>query len=143
MPPCARGVALATVIAARLLRLPAFGAAACGLGVAAGWAVLSNLPAWPHAMADRMPELAVLALLFAYLAELPTFRGSPPAMILVLALLSGWWLAGAPQSLAGFVHAWPSVAIVAAWTAATALLLAQADGWQVAAAAFALWAALH
>src|SRR6266567_5880205 len=96
-------VALVTVIAAHMLRLPALGAAACGLGVAAGWAVLSNLPAWPHAMADRLPELAVLALLLAYLAELRTFRGSPPAMILVLALLSGWWLAGAPQSLAAIV----------------------------------------
>ena len=111
--------------------------------VAAGWAVLSNLPAWPHAMPDRLPELALLALLFAYLAELPRFRGSPPAMVSVLALLSGWWLAGAPQSLTGLVHALPSVAIVAAWTAAAALLLAEADGWRVAAAAFALWAGLH
>ena len=136
-------VALVAVIAARLFRLPALAAAACGLGAAAGWAVLSNLPAWPHAMADRLPELAVLALLFAYLAELPAFRNSPPAMVSVLALLSGWWLAGAPQSLAGLAPAWPSVAIIAAWTAAAALLLAEADGWLVAAAAFALWAALH
>jgi hypothetical protein len=136
-------VAVVAVIAARLLRLPALAAAACGLGAAAGWAVLSNLPAWPHTMADRLPELALLALLFAYLAELPRFRGSPPAMIAVLGLLSGWWLAGAPQSLAALGHAWPSIAIVAAWTGAVALLLAEADGWRVAAAAFALWAALH
>lgn len=136
-------VAVLAAIIARLVRLPALGAAACGLGVAAGWAVLSNLPAWPHAMPDRMPELALLALLFAYLAELPTFRVSLPAMIAVLALLSGWWLAGAPRSLAGLEHSWSAIAIVAAWTAATALLLAEADGWRVAAAAFALWAALH
>lgn len=136
-------VAVVALIAARLLRLPALGAAACGLGVAAGWAVLSNLPAWPHTMADRLPELALLALLFAYLAELPAFRGSPPAMALVLGVLSGWWLTGAPQSAPGLLHAAPGIAIVAAWTAAAAFLLVEADGWRVAAAAFALWAALH
>jgi hypothetical protein len=114
-------VAVVAVIAARLLRLPALAAAACGLGAAAGWAVLSNLPAWPHTMPDRLPELALLALLFAYLAELPRFRGSPPAMIAVLGLLSGWWLAGAPQSLAALGHAWPSIAIVAVWTGADAI----------------------
>jgi len=136
-------VTLAAALGGRLLRIDLLALAACGLGVAAGWAVPTHPLAAAPSLPDRLPEMALLALLFACVDEARSHLRGRYAMLLGLALVGGWWLGGAAHSQAGLLHAWVSIAILAGWIAAAALLFAEADAWCVAAAALALWAALQ
>ena len=108
-------VALGLALAARLLRvgwLPVF---AAGTGVLAGWyAALGGI--WitaPHGLPERLPLLAVGAVLIGF----ATLRLAPRRGwlgLLLAALASGWWLAGAPRSHAALLAAWPAALGVAA-----------------------------
>ncbi|MBV9758165.1 MAG: hypothetical protein JO047_14025 [Alphaproteobacteria bacterium] len=135
--------ALAAGAAARLVGVRWLAAASCGIGLAAGWAALSNLPAWPpHTLAERLPEAAAIALAGALLAEARALQRVKPVLLVGIALVCGWWLAGAPQSVAALRGALFAIAVLTGWLAAMTLLLAQSDASRVAAAALALWAAL-
>jgi hypothetical protein len=135
--------ALALAIGGRVLRLPALGFAASALGIAAGWAWMTHPFAWPAGLADRLPEVALLALAVAYLEQARSLQRIRVPLILAFALISGWWLAGAPRSMAGLVQAWVSIAIPTGLIAASALLMSEPDAWGLAAASLALAAALH
>jgi hypothetical protein len=136
--------ALAAGLAARVLGVRWLAAAACGIGLAAGWAALSNLPAWPpHTLAERLPEAAAIALGIALLAEAPALQRAKPVLLVALALACGWWLAGAPHTAAALRFGLFAIAVLGGWVAAMVLLLAQSDAWRSAAAALALWAALN
>ncbi len=134
--------ALAAALIARMLGHRRLGAIACGVGLAAGWAWLSNLPAWPRGLADRMPEMAMIATAPAWFAGTRLFQRARTPTLVAVALLCGWWLAGAPHAVPALLRAGSVLAVLAGWTAATMLLLAEADPWRVTAAALALWAAL-
>src|SRR5579875_1144539 len=134
--------ALAVALLARLLGHRRLGALACGLGLAAAWAWASNLPAWPHSVADRLPEAALIATAPALLGGTKLFQRARAAALVGVALSCGWWLAGAPHDVAPLLRDWKPLAVLAGWTAAGMLLLAEADAWRTTAAAVALWAAL-
>ena len=140
----ALAVALAVGVAGRLLGSRWLAAAACGLGLAAGWAVLSDLPAWPpRTLVDRLPEVTAIALGAALLIEARALPRAGPVLLVVVALGCAWWLAGAPHTEPALRVAVFALAVLTGWMAATALLTAQADGWRVGASALALWAALN
>lgn len=136
-------VALATAIAGRLLGLRRLGAAACGLGLAAGWASLSNLPAWPRGLPDRLPEFALISVPFVFVLGGGWAKRAQIPAVLAMALLGAWWLAGAPRQVPDLLQNWRTMAVLAGWIGGSCLLLAEADSWRVAAAALALWAALN
>lgn len=101
------GGALALVLAlvARWRRSALLFAATGGAGIAVGWALIAGIPTTflpPKDMAARLPAIAtvsgLLALLTAWLAPQ---RGRWPCLIL-LAVASGWWLAGVPRAVAEF-----------------------------------------
>ena len=139
-------VALGLALAARLLRvgwLPVF---AAGTGVLAGWyAALGGI--WitaPHGLPERLPLLAVGEVLIGF----ATLRLAPRRGwlgLLLAALASGWWLAGAPRSHAALLAAWPAALGVAAAVllAGRAVLAQRLGSFSVAVAGIALAAALH
>jgi hypothetical protein len=135
-------VALAVAMLARLLGNRRTGALACGIGLAAGWAWLADLPAWPHSLPERLPEMALIATAPAWFAGTRLFRRGRAATLVAVAALCGWWLAGAPHDIAHLKAAAVPLAVLGGWSAAFMLLLAEADGWRMAATAASLWAAL-
>lgn len=140
----ALAAALAAGLASRLLGSRWLAAAACGIGLTAGWASLSNLPAWPpRTLPERLPEAAAIALAGALLAEAPALQRARPGLLVALAVACGWWLAGAPHTVPALRLTVFAMAVLIGWTAALALLLAQSDACRVAAAALALWVALN
>ncbi|MBV9785963.1 MAG: hypothetical protein JO264_19345 [Acidisphaera sp.] len=140
-PLIALAVALAAAVAARVLRARASGLAAGGLGMAAGWAAVAGIALMPRSLPARLPLLALGAVAGALV--LARLRRGRRAGLIALALLGGWWLAGAPRTGAGLRLDWPAAAVGAAWIGATAWLLGEAEAPVLIAASLALAAALH
>lgn len=138
----ALGVALAVAMLARLLGHRRVAALACGVGLAAGWAWLARLPAWPRSIPERLPEMAIIATLPAWLGGMRLLQRARPFALVAVAALCGWWLAGAPHDLPQLREAALPTGVLAGWIGLFMLALADADSWRAAAAAAALWAAL-
>ena len=141
-PIVAAGVALAAWLLGRLLRATWLQAAAAGLGLCAGWALaLGGLAITPRLPLERLPVLAVAAVALGLMADL--FGRSVGLAGVVLAVASGWWLAGAPRGSAEAGQVLAQMACLAlAVLLALRLLRAPASPWLAAAAALALWGAL-
>ena len=141
-PVVAAGVALAAWLLGRLLRAAWLQAAAAGLSLCAGWALaLGGLALAPHGPAERLPMLALVALALGLAADLAG-RAAVLAEI-VLAIASGWWLAGAPRFHAEALPPLLSMAGLAlGLLVALRLLRAPSGPWSICAAALALWGAL-
>ncbi|WP_198371347.1 hypothetical protein, partial [Roseomonas rosulenta] len=89
-------VALAALLAARLLRSPALRGLAAALGLAAGFvAVTGVIGASPRQLAERLPMLALVALGGAVAVSVPWRWLRPPAAVAAV-LAAAWWMAGAP-----------------------------------------------
>jgi hypothetical protein len=140
-PILAAVAALAALLAGRLLRLPLLQAAASGLALAVGWIVaLGGVAVTPRLPAERLPALALAGLGAGVAADLWRRGGLVAAM---LALVAGWWVAGAPRSEAETAAVLPHMAcVVLAVLLAVRLLAAPASPWVIPAAALALWGAL-
>lgn len=101
---------LATLAGGRARRV---GAGAVGLGVLAGWLVLAPGPLLhPLGTLARLPGVGLLAVA----ASLAGGRGQAAARLL-LGLIAGWWLAGAPFGMAGIDGALPPMLAGAALAA--------------------------
>ena len=115
-PLIALGVSLLLALAGRFLKAGFLAAASGGLGVAAGWYGVSTLPfsLAPRLLSDRLTLLAAVVSLIALTAVrfAPTRGPWPP--LLLMALGSGWWLAGAPHTHAELLAVWPVAAGIAA-----------------------------
>jgi hypothetical protein len=136
--------ALATVLGARFLGLRKPQKAAESLGLAAGFSVLANPFFVLHGLPERLPLLALLAQISAWLLGCYRFkRARRFAAVLALSLLASWWLCGAPLRIGAVLAAWPMVAIIAVWSAALAALLVDTNAWCVAASSLSLAGALH
>lgn len=126
LPPEWRGFAVAAAVAllvagvGRLLKRPRLAAAAAGIGLAAGFAaVLGVVNASPRQLAERLPALAILALVAGVVAAVPR-RGFRLAGLAAGAALGAWWMAGAPLARADLVRAAPeALALLAAMAAVT------------------------
>lgn len=143
-----RGAAVALAVA--LLWGAAFGmarreelaGAAAAVGLLAGWLMtLPLLTATPRQLPERLPLLALVAVLGALaVVAVPALRRLRLPLGAALALGAGWWVAGAPLVLADLERAAPlllavTIAVLAAtWRMATA--------GQAAGAGLALLAAL-
>jgi len=136
--------ALATVLGARLLGLGKLQKAAESLGLAAGFSVLATPYFVPHSLPERLPLLALLAQISAWLlGRYRLKRARRWAALLTLSLLASWWLWGTPLRMGTVLAAWPMLLIIAGWSAALAALLADTDAWCVAASSLSLAGALH
>lgn len=136
-------VALAVWPAAFALRMPRLGMLAAGLGVLAGWwLTFGLLTATPRQLPERLPLLMLILLLFLLGTAPLAVRWPRLALPLAVlgALAAGWWMAGAPLTVADLRR----VAPVLLGMAGFALLLAlRADqAWRGAMAAGALLAGL-
>lgn len=138
----AAGVALAAWLLGRLLSAPRLQAAAAGLGLCAGWGLaLGGATLTPHLPAERLPVLAVAAVAAGLAADL--FGRAAWLAGFVLAVASGWWLAGAPRNSVEAGLVLPQMAGSALAVLLTLRLLrAPASPWTATAAALALWGAL-
>ncbi len=133
-------VALAIVLLGRMLRLRRLEQAASGLGLAAGWSVLVGASLLARTLPGRLPALALLIEVLTGLGASPVLARLRAPMLVVAALISGWWLLGASV---GAAQAPPGIAVITATTSAASLALAETDSWRVATASVALAAALH
>ena len=148
-----RGAALAFVVALGLAWLgrqlgrlgPALAASAVGLGVLAGWwLVFGLLTASPRQLAERLPMLLLAMVVLAALLGLPARRWSrlAPALAALALLVAGWWMAGAPLTVADGQRAVPVLLGVAALGWVLALRATPMHAPFAAAALLAgLWAA--
>jgi hypothetical protein len=122
-PLIAFGVTLGLAVVGRFLRVGPLAAAASGMGVIAGWYVVTGR-LWvvaPSGSVNELTEIAAVALIVALLC---TWRGgNRVAMIgmLLAAMIAGWFVAGAPREQAALRAAWPTGLGVAAFV----LLLAR------------------
>lgn len=138
----AAGVALLACLLPRALARPNLAALAAPLGIGVGWiATLGLITASPRQLAERLPVLALAALLAALASAAVAAR---PFLVWVMAAIgavaTGWWMGGAPMGAADFIRALPVIGGVAG-----AVLLGHAllrDGAQMLAALLALTAAL-
>jgi len=118
-----------------------------GAGVLVGWVLLAGGvgAAWaPGArdMAARLPLLALAAFLLAGLtAWLAPSRGRWPCLLL-LALGSGWWLAGAPHTMAEAMKVVLLACGLAAWHGLAARELSRGSPGRLVLAAWTLVLAL-
>jgi hypothetical protein len=144
-PLVAFAVSLGLALVARFARSPLAGSVAGGAAVAVGWAVTTAVP-WvlmPRPLADRLPLLAVGVLVLAVAAgRFAGRRGIWPPSV-VVALASGWWLAGAPHTHPALLAAWPLGLGVAVAVVAVAWLSGGTDPLQPVLASVVLAAALH
>lgn len=157
----ALAAALAALLAGRVLRLPALGALAAPIGLAAGCVMVTGaIAASPRQLAERLPMLALLAF-GAAVAVLVLRRPWARAAAAAAGVLAGaWWMSGAPLHPDTLLRAAPVAAALAfamgaaarrgggaimavAWAAlAAGLALAAARGPQLAYALAGLGAAL-
>lgn len=135
----------AAFVAALILRLPGRRAAAFAVPLAllAGWLVLlaPGLTLSPVKPVDRLPGLAIILLLYAWLAP----RAGKRAAFLILpalAIVSAWWIAGAPLSGPGIAGCVPVFLGIWAALALTARLAARDAGFATVAASAALSGAI-
>lgn len=141
-PMLAGAVALLLVLLARASGRLTLAAAAGPLAVAVGWAAVLLPAGWravlqPRTAAEHLALPALAAVTAAML--LPYMRGRWGAVLpVLLAVVTGWWLAGSPAVRPEFWRVW-AVAAVLAWGLAR---LVGADAARIAAAALALWGAL-
>ncbi len=115
-------LAFAVTMALRLAGLrggrPALAVAAAGFGLLAGWIGLLGVPGSvhvllaSHALADRLRLAALGAALICLVAPLLPVR--PPVPTALLALLGGWWMAGAPGRETELWRHAASLAVIAA-----------------------------
>lgn len=139
--------ALALALPGRWRHINVLLVAAGGAGVFTGWWLLAGggmpLSVTPRDMAGRLPILAaaagVLAILTAWLAPQ---RGRLPCLVL-LAVASGWWLAGGPRGIAALTQVAVLAGGLAAWHGLAARHLSRGTPGQLALAAWtfvlALW----
>jgi hypothetical protein len=115
-PLIALGVSLLLALAGRFLKAGFIAAASGGLGVVAGWYTLSTLPfsLAPRLLSDRLTVLAAAGLVVALTAARFALNRGPWPPLLLMALGSGWWLAGGPHSHAELLAVWPVAAGIAA-----------------------------
>jgi len=141
VPIVAAAVALAVGLSGRLLRSARLAAAAPGLALLAGWGFAQGLSLAPRLPAARLPMLAAVALGTGLAVD---WSGRAAGLAgAVLAIVAGWWLAGAPLSDAAAGLVLPEMACLAlAVLLALRLLRAPASRWCHAAAALALWGGL-
>lgn len=147
-PLMALGVALAVRLAGGALKRDWLAALAAGAGLFAGWWWVLTGHGFapgpliaPHGIAGRL-LLVALAGMAAALASNTALAGRAKLTPVPLALFAGWWLAGAPHSLAALERVWPVAAGVALAVWAACLLLEKGDFWPALAAGLALWASL-
>ena len=109
-----------------------------GLAALAGWAMMSPqlLTLWPPPPAMRLPGLAVIVLTDAVLRA----RAKAPGWVLLCAsaLLSAWWLRGAPFTGAGLANCMPIFLGLAAAFPLARRLAKGDSGWASIGAALAL-----
>jgi len=120
-------------------------ASAAGLGVLAGWwLVFGLLTASPRQLAERLPALMLAMVVLAALLGLPARRWSrlAPALAALALLVAGWWMAGAPLTVADGQRALPVLLGVAAlgWVLAVRATPMRAP-FAAAALLAGLWAA--
>ncbi len=135
-------IALLACLLLRALARPNLAVLAAPLGIAVGWiATLGLITASPRQLAERLPLLALAALLAALASAVVAAR---PILLWVMAAIgavaTGWWMGGAPIVAADITRALPVICGVAG-----AVLLGHAllrDGAQTLAALLALTAAL-
>jgi hypothetical protein len=109
--------ALAWALACRrLLRWPEAAPAAAAVGLLIGWWVtLGLLTASPRQLLERLPVLALAAVLAGALVPALAGRGAGwrqrlgPLWAWAAALACGWWMAGAPQVGADLQRAGPAL----------------------------------
>jgi hypothetical protein len=142
-PLIAFGVALGLAVLGRFLRAGLVAAAAGGVGVLAGWFVLTGR-LWavpPPVSLDALTGLAAATLLIGLLC---TWRGHERLTavgMLAAAMIAGWLMAGAPRHLAALRGSWP----IGLGVALAAFVFARAltDPTRLALAGLTLAAALH
>jgi hypothetical protein len=137
----AAALALALLLAGGLLRRPRLQSAACGAGLLLGWGAVAGLarPGVP----GSLPLLALAALVAGLLADGLGGRRSGPAAGVGVAVLCGWFLAGAPHSRVGISAALPALVLGSLATLLAVRALERArDPWRAAAAGLALLAGL-
>jgi hypothetical protein len=139
----AAAATLLAALAGRIVRRPLFGAAAAGIGVLAGWwFAFGLLTATPRQLPERLPLMMLVLVVATPLAArlAPRWRWAAWPLVGLGVLWVGWWLGGAPRTLADLQRAAP----VLAGAAAAMLLLAlrAAPRWALPVAAAALFAGL-
>ncbi len=103
-------VALAIALLARRLRSVPWAAIAAGAGILAGWwASFGLLTATPRQLPERLPLLMLAMVVLVSLAGALARRWPRAAwpLAMLVSLLAGWWMAGAPQTLPDFGRSWP------------------------------------
>lgn len=140
-------VSAVLVLLARRARGGMAATAAAGAGLAAGWYMLSAAPLTlaPRGTPDRLFLLSLGLVAIALLAtRFAAGRGPWPPLV-VAALATGWWVAGAPQSQAGLLaalHVELAVALLVIVTARLGAAAPPAEALRMLAAAATLPAAL-
>jgi hypothetical protein len=146
-PLIAFGAALGLVVAGRILRVGWLAAAACGVGVVAGWYVITGR-LWvvlPAPSVEDLTELSAVALLIGLLANWLGAGRLAWIGVPLSALAAGWILAGAPRHQAAWRANWAIFVAVglAVFVFARALTDRTLDPVRPALAALTLAAALH
>lgn len=120
---------------------PALGGLGLPLAVLLGiTALLGVVNASPRQLAERLPMLALAALLVAAPLGFTTRRWLVGLLVLIGAVLAGWWMAGAPMVQADLRQA---VLVIVVLTVLTQLVHVEtAAPWRGALAALALVAGL-
>jgi hypothetical protein len=115
-------VAVAALVAGRLLRMPRLSTLALALGVAAGClAVTGVIAASPRQLAERVPMLAVIGLLAAVAVAALRHPWLRLAAGVAGVAVGGWWMSGAPLHPDTLVRAAPVAAALAVAMGAAAL----------------------
>jgi len=140
-PMVALLAALAWAAFWRWRKRPATAGLGLPIAVALGFAVLLGvMNASPRQLFERLPLLAVAALLLALPLCLFTRRWFVGVMTAIGALLCGWWMAGGPLVEADLIRAAPVVVTLAL---IVPLVMVESGGaWRGALASVALAAAL-
>ena len=107
--------ALGLALAGRVLRQPWLAGLAAGVGLLLGWWwIFGTLTASPRQLPERLPLLALGLLGFAGLGCMMS-RWAAGRVIAAMGgvLATGWWMAGAPLTVADLLAALPVLAGVA------------------------------
>ena len=136
-------MALGLAVLGRFLRAGLVAAAAGGVGVLAGWFVLTGR-LWavpPPVSVDALTGLAAATLLIGLLCAWRGHERLTAVGMLAAALIAGWLMAGAPRHLAALRGSWP----IGLGVALAAFVFARAltDPTRLALAGLTLAAALH
>jgi hypothetical protein len=146
-PLIALAMTLGVILAARFLRIGQLGTAAGGLGLVAGWYLLTGR-LWPVQAAHSVDQLGAVAVITLFAALVCDWLGSGrSAWIsrLVAAVVTAWLLIGAPRHPAALRVEWPIGLAAAGSVLVFARLLADdaSDVPRLALAGLTLAAALH